>query len=68
MARSERDKLSAPRVEEWIGGNHERADALPEESCEGGAEVVFGGRIHDLELQSERPCRLQSECRAPGPV
>ena len=61
MARSERDKLSAPRVEEWIGGNHERADALPEESCE-------GGRIHDLELQSERPCRLQSECRAPGPV
>src|SRR5262249_18572762 len=44
-------------VEEWIGSDDERTDPLLDEGCEGCAELVPSGSIHDVCLQPKCSCR-----------
>ena len=58
MACRQRHELLAPAVEEWIGGDDERASLPSDEGGEGGVDLAFDAGLQDMKLHPLCPRRL----------
>ena len=57
MAERQCGELFSTAIEEWIGADHESTGSQLEQGCKDRIEVVFGARMQDMELQSQRAGR-----------
>src|SRR6266566_4483849 len=62
VARRQRNKLGAPIVEKWIGGNDQGIDVLLIYGSESSLEVAFAAGIQDMNLAPERVDRRFQFC------
>src|SRR5262249_57478330 len=53
ISRCQCNELSAPAVKEGIGGDHEAANSLARQACEGRIELGFATRVYDVHLPAD---------------
>src|SRR5262249_36279340 len=51
-------ELLAPTIEERIVADDERGDVQLHKGCKSGIDLAFGARLHDMQLDPLRACRL----------
>jgi hypothetical protein len=65
MLRHQRNQSTSPRVEEWIGPNHERTHVLLGKTGEGRVDILVGATIQNNKPLSEAVRRLLHISRLP---